>query len=90
MGAQGAPALTGRWRRNGVSPEEMAGLGSLVGRGSGDDSERQWWSSNLGGAERGDSAAGDGSSVRRRAGLFAEQRGRGKREGQVEEPARAG
>jgi hypothetical protein len=44
----------------------------------------------LGGAERGDSAAGDGSSVRRRAGLFAEQRGRGKREGQVGEPARAG
>jgi hypothetical protein len=59
----------------------MAGLGSLVGRGSGADSERQRWSSNLGGAERGDSAAGDGSSVRRRAGLFAEQRGREKGRG---------
>jgi hypothetical protein len=34
-----------------------------------------------GGAERGDSAAGDGSSVRRRAGLFAEQRGREKGRG---------
>jgi hypothetical protein len=59
----------------------MAGLGSLVGHGSGADSERQRWSSNLGGAGRGDSAAGDGSSVRRRAGLFAEQRGREKGRG---------
>jgi hypothetical protein len=46
--------------------------------GAAPDSERQRWSSNLGGAERGDSAAGDGSSV---TGLFAEQRGREKGRG---------
>jgi hypothetical protein len=32
----------------------MASLGSLVGHGSGADSERQRWSSNLGGVGRGD------------------------------------
>jgi hypothetical protein len=42
------------------------------------------------GAGSGDSAVGDGSSVRRRVGFFAERRGREKREGQVGEPARAG
>jgi hypothetical protein len=68
----------------------MAGLGSLVRCGSGADSERQRWSNNLGGAGRDDSAAGDGSSVRRHAGFFAEQGGREKKEGQVGEPARAG
>jgi hypothetical protein len=79
-----------RWFGQGslVRQEEAASLGSLVGRGSSADGERQQWSDILGGARWGNNAAGDGSSVRRRDGFSIKQRE--KREGQVEEPSRAG
>jgi hypothetical protein len=57
---------------------KLAASFPLGGCGSGADSEKQRWSSNLGGAGRDDSPVGDGSSVRRHVGFFAEQRGREK------------
>jgi hypothetical protein len=63
-----------------VRQEEVASLGSLVGRGSGADGERQQWSGSLGGARRGNNTTDNGSSVRRHGAFSVEQRekGRGK------------
>jgi hypothetical protein len=71
-----------------VWQEEVASLGSLVGRGSGADGERQQWSGSLGGAQRGNSTTDNGSSVRRRGTFSVEQRE--KREGQVGEKGSRG